>query len=296
MRVIRTAAQMIATRAALSGTVGLVPTMGYLHEGHLSLVRRAHADNDYVVVSIFVNPTQFGSGEDLDRYPRDEERDLALLEAERVDLVFIPSADEIYPAGFSEWVEVKGPITERLEGAHRPGHFRGVTTVCARLFRIIRLHRAYFGQKDAQQLRVVRRMVQEQRIPVDIVAMPIVREQDGLAMSSRNVYLSPDQRRSALGLSKALGVASRMVRDEGVADASVIRDAVETEIRRTSAADIDIDYVSVADEVTMEELETIDRPALVLVAVRVGSTRLIDNAIVVPKGAQVPSALAPFLR
>ncbi len=296
MNVIRTVTEMIAARAAMTGSVGLVPTMGYLHEGHLSLVRRARADNDRVIVSIFVNPTQFGPGEDLARYPRHEDRDLALLASERADAVFVPSAEEIYPPGFNEWVEVTGPLTERLEGAHRPGHFRGVTTVVARFFRITRPHRAYFGQKDAQQLHVISRMVRDIHAAhpelvegaVDVVPMPIVRERDGLAMSSRNLYLSPEQRISALVLYRSLALAVRLVRD-GVRDAGEVREAVRGLI--SSDPNVKLDYASVADEQTLEELDTIDRPALVLLAARVGATRLIDNTILVPAGANLPDRL-----
>jgi pantoate--beta-alanine ligase len=294
---------MTAARDGMTGSVGLVPTMGYLHEGHLSLVRRARADNDHVIVTIFVNPTQFGPGEDLDRYPRDEERDLALLDDERADVVFAPTAEEIYPAGFDDWVEVRGPLTERLEGAHRPGHFRGVTTVCARLFRIARPGRAYFGQKDAQQLRVIRRMVLEQRIPVDIIPMPIIREPDGLAMSSRNVYLSAEERALALRLSQSLRLAQRLVVHDGVTDAETVRgsvrDCVEAPRKRVSGreerAALTLDYVSVSDEQTLEELDIIDRPALVLLAARIGATRLIDNTLVVPKGMPAPAYLQPLM-
>jgi len=303
MQTITTVAEMTAARDALPGSVGLVPTMGYLHEGHLSLVRQASADNDHVIVTIFVNPTQFGPNEDLARYPRDEKRDLHLLQdilfsplrARRggggevplapyhsppaTHIAFIPTTDEIYPPGFDDWVEVTGPIAERLEGAHRPGHFRGVTTVCDRLFRIIRPTRAYFGQKDAQQLRIIRRMVMEQGLGVDIIPMPIVREPDGLAMSSRNVYLTAEQRPLALRLSQSLRVATTMVA-QGATDANEIRDAIR---RCLTEPTIEIDYVSIADEQTLEELETIDRPALILLAARIGATRLIDNTSVVPK-------------
>jgi pantoate--beta-alanine ligase len=305
MNILRTIAKTTAARNAMRGAVGLVPTMGYLHEGHLSLVRRAHADNDHVIVTIFVNPTQFAPNEDLDRYPRDEQRDLALLEevlatkhsAPSTHAVFIPTADEIYPPGFDDWVEVTGPIAERLEGAHRPGHFRGVTTVCARLFRITRPDRAYFGQKDAQQLRVIRRMVQEQRIPVDIIPMPIVREPDGLAMSSRNVYLSPEERTLALRLSQSLRLAERLVMQDGTTDASVLRTMIRDTVGAQGLAPlrIELDYVSVADEQTLEELDTIDRPALILLAARIGATRLIDNTIVVPKGLPVPLDLQALI-
>ncbi|MEX0681994.1 MAG: pantoate--beta-alanine ligase [Dehalococcoidia bacterium] len=274
MRVITTVAEMTAARDAATGSVGLVPTMGYLHEGHLSLVRQTRADNDLVVVSIFVNPTQFGPGEDFERYPRDEERDLALLRAENVDVVFLPSIDEMYPPGFDEWVELHGPVAERLEAEHRPGHFRGVTTIVARLFRIVRPHRAYFGQKDAQQLRVIRRMTAELALPVEVVGMPIVRERDGLAMSSRNVYLSPVERSHALVLSHALREAESAVR-EGERNANAIRERVRSMI--ASEIGVELDYVSVVDDETLVEVEVIDRPALLLVAASVGKTRLIDN-------------------
>ncbi len=249
--------------------------MGYLHEGHLSLVRAARAADAHVAVSIFVNPTQFAPGEDLARYPRDEARDLALLEAERVDAVFAPSVAEMYPPGFSTWVEVEG-LTARLEGASRPTHFRGVTTVVAKLLDIVQPRRAYFGQKDAQQLAVVRRMVRDLDIDAEIIGLPIVREADGLALSSRNVYLAGDDRRAALVLSRALALARRMS-DGGVREAKAIRAEMEALIRAEPRASVD--YVSVADPDTLVELETIDRPALVSLAVRIGGTRLIDNTI-----------------
>jgi pantoate--beta-alanine ligase len=280
VQVVETVAAMKEARDAMAGSVGLVPTMGALHDGHLSLVRRARADSDHAVVSIFVNPTQFGPHEDLEAYPRDLDRDLPLLEAQGVDVVFAPGEEEMYPPGFDQWVEVRGPLSERLEGAFRPGHFRGVTTVVARLFRIVRPHRAYFGEKDAQQLRVVRRMAQEQRLPVEIVAMPIVRDVDGLAMSSRNAYLSPPERRAALVLPRSLALARRMVERQGIRDAGCLKGELERYIGRKPQ--VRIDYVAVADYETLEELTEIDRPALVLAAVRIGSTRLIDNAAVAP--------------
>jgi len=289
MRVIETVSEMREARAALGGSVGLVPTMGALHEGHLSLVRRARADNDHLVASVFVNPTQFGPREDLEEYPRDLEGDLRLLEAEGVDIVFAPTADEMYPPGFDEWVEVRGPLTSRLEGASRPQFFRGVTTVVARLFRIVQPQRAYFGEKDAQQLLVVRRMVREQGLPVEIVAGPTVREPDGLAMSSRNARLSPEERRTALVVPRALELAHMMVQRWGVRDADMLRESLEDYIRQKPQARID--YVSVADHETLEELEVIDRPALVLLAVRVGSTRLIDNELVAPRSIEAPEGL-----
>ncbi|HEY5639893.1 MAG TPA: pantoate--beta-alanine ligase [Dehalococcoidia bacterium] len=278
MRTITTVAEMTAAREAASGAVGLVPTMGFLHEGHLSLVRAARSECESVVVRIFVNPAQFGPGEDLARYPRDEERDLALLRDEGVDIVFMPPSEEIYPPGFDDWVEVTGPIAERLEGEHRPGHFRGVATVVARLSRVVRPDRAYFGEKDAQQLRLIRRMTLELALPVEIIGLPIIREPDGLAMSSRNVYLTPDDRTRALSLSRALAEAEAAFRG-GERDAAAIREAAR---RTLDAAGAEIDYVSVADEGTLEDLAAIDRPALLLIAARVGETRLIDNTLLIP--------------
>jgi len=283
VNVVETVAEMEAERGRLEGRVGLVPTMGALHEGHLSLVRAARAECDHVVVSVFVNPTQFGPKEDFAAYPRDLDRDLRLLEAEGVDVVFAPPPEEVYPPGFDEWVEVSGPLTERLEGEFRPGHLRGVTTVVARLFRIVRPQRAYFGEKDAQQLRVVRRMAEEQRLPVEVIGLPTVREPDGLAMSSRNAYLSPEERQAALVLPRALALARRMVEAEGVRDAAAVRRAVEELLRGEPRARID--YVSVSDSETLEELTEIDSASggLLLLAVRIGGTRLIDNAMLTPR-------------
>jgi pantoate--beta-alanine ligase len=289
MKIIETVADMEATRARMEGDVGLVPTMGYLHEGHLSLVRRCREEKDRTIVSVFVNPTQFGPDEDLDRYPRNRDRDLALLEAERVDAVFWPAADEIYPPGFNDWVEVTGPIVTRLEGAARPGHFRGVTTVVARLFRIVRPDRAYFGQKDAQQLRVIRRMVENLDLGVEIVACPTIRDPDGLAMSSRNAYLSPEERRAALVIPRALDLVRKMVLGRGVRDADLIRESVEDYVRQVPK--LGLEYISVADEQTFDEVETIDRPVLVLLAARVGPTRLIDNALLSPEGVELPEGV-----
>ena len=283
MNVVETVAEMEAERAALKGRVGLVPTMGALHEGHLSLVRRARADCDQLVATVFVNPTQFGPQEDFAAYPRDLDRDLLLLEAEGVDVVFAPMAEEIYPPGFDDWVEVRGPLSERLEGEFRPGHLRGVATVVARLFRIVRPQRAYFGEKDAQQLRVVRRMVQEQRLPVEVIGLPTVREPDGLAMSSRNAYLSPEERRAALVVPRALQMGRRLVEEEGVRDAAAVRRATEELLRGEPRARID--YVSVSDSETLEELSEIDSASggLLLLAVRIGATRLIDNVALTPR-------------
>ncbi len=275
MKVVNSVAEMRAVRRGLTGSVGLVPTMGYLHEGHLALVRRARSENETVVVSIFVNPTQFGAGEDFQTYPRDPERDLALLQREEVDVVFMPPAEEMYPAHFSTWVDVQ-QITERLEGAFRPGHFRGVATVVAKLFNIVEPTRAYFGQKDAQQLIVIKRMVSDLNMNLELVAVPTVREPDGLAMSSRNTYLSPKERQAALVLWQALNLANQLW-SEGERNAGKIRQKMKALIDSEPLAQID--YISVADAESLEELGEIDRPALVSLAVRVGKTRLIDNIV-----------------
>ena len=275
MKVVNSVAEMRAVRRGLTGSVGLVPTMGYLHEGHLALVRRARSENETVVVSIFVNPTQFGAGEDFQTYPRDPERDLTLLQGEEADVVFMPPAEEMYPAHFSTWVDVQ-QITERLEGAFRPGHFRGVATVVAKLFNIVEPTRAYFGQKDAQQLIVMKRMVSDLNMNLELVAVPTVREPDGLAMSSRNTYLSPAERQAALVLWQALNLASQLW-SEGERNAGKIRQKMKALIDCEPLAQID--YISVADAESLEELGEIDRPALVSLAVRVGKTRLIDNFV-----------------
>jgi len=261
----------------MAGSVGLVPTMGYLHEGHLSLVRRARPENEHVVATIFVNPTQFGPQEDYQRYPRDPERDLRLLEQEGTDVVFMPSVEEMYPPGFDVWVEVGESLTGRLEGAARPGHFRGVTTVVAKLFNIVQAHRAYFGQKDAQQLAVIRKMAVDLNMGVEVVAVPTVREPDGLAMSSRNSYLSPEERRAATVLWRSLCRAQELF-DGGERRAEAIRGEMRAVLASEPLARVD--YVSVADAETLAELETIEGPALVSLAVRIGGTRLIDNVTV----------------
>ena len=292
MKTIATVAAMTAWRDAIVGTVGLVPTMGFLHEGHLSLVRRSRRDCDHTVVSIFVNPTQFGPNEDLERYPRDEARDLKLLAREGIDAIFMPSADEIYPPDFDDYVEIHGPVVERLEGEHRPGHFRGVTTIVARLFRIVRPDRAYFGQKDAQQLRVIRRMTAELGLPVQVIGLPTVREPEGLAMSSRNVYLAPEDRRAALVLSRSLRLADDLVR-AGQTNAANLKREVESLIQAEPS--LALEYVSISDEETLEELATIDRSSILLLAARVGVTRLIDNTVIIPAGVLVPDHLSDLL-
>ena len=277
MQVVTTVAEMRRLRAQMTGSIGLVPTMGYLHEGHLSLVRRARADNQQVVVTIFVNPTQFGPQEDYQRYPRDPERDQRLLEQEGADAVFMPSVEEMYPQGFDAWVEVDQSLTGRPEGAFRPGYVRGVTTVVAKLFNIVQAQRAYFGQKDGQQLAVIRKMVSDLNMGVEIVAAPTVREPDGLAMSSRNVYLSPEERRAATVLWRSL-CRARELFDGGERRAEVIRGEMRGVLASEPLARVE--YVSAADAETLEELETIEGPALVSLAVSIGGTRLIDNVMV----------------
>jgi pantoate--beta-alanine ligase len=264
VRLVRTVAELRAALAALAEPVGLVPTMGAFHEGHLALMRRARAECATVVVSLFVNPAQFGPSEDLERYPRDEARDLGLAEAEGVDLVFAPSVDEMYPPGFDTWVE-PGELGLVLEGAFRPGHFRGVATVCVRLFGLVRPQRAYFGRKDAQQVAVIKQVVRDLALPLEIVAVPTVRDTDGLALSSRNTYLSASERQVALALPRALqaGLAAHRRGEDPAATARAVLNAE----RRLS-----VDYVEVAD---------LDGPTL-SAAVRVGSTRLIDNVRLVP--------------
>jgi pantoate--beta-alanine ligase len=252
--------------------------MGALHKGHLSLVRRARADDDTVVVSIFVNPTQFGPSEDYARYPRDPDRDLALLRDLGTDVVFMPPVEEMYPEGFDTYVQVE-KLSQVLEGASRPGHFRGVATVVTKLFNIVQPHRAYFGQKDAQQLAVIRRLTRDLDLPVEVVGLPTVREPDGLAMSSRNAYLSPEERKAAPVLYRSLEAAQELWRS-GVRDVSLIRQRMNEVLAAEPLARVD--YVSVADAETLEELETVDRPALVSLAVRIGGTRLIDNVTLMP--------------
>ncbi len=275
MKVASTIADMKAVRRRLTAPVGLVPTMGYLHEGHLSLVRRARAENRSLVVSIFVNPTQFGPREDFRTYPRDTGRDLALLEKEKTDVVFIPTTEEMYPPGFDSWVEVAG-VTERLEGASRPGHFRGVTTVCAKLFNTIEPDLAYFGQKDAQQAIAIRKMVADLNMNLKVVTLPTIREPDGLAMSSRNTYLNPEERKVALVLYRALKLAQKLW-SAGETDAARIRREMLALIKKEPLARVD--YVSLVDAETLEELDKIKPSTLASLAVKIGTTRLIDNVV-----------------
>ena len=279
MQIVRTIAEMRAARSGLASPVGLVPTMGALHEGHLSLVARSSEQCATTIASLFVNPTQFGPNEDFERYPRDEERDLALFADAGVDLVFAPSLDEIYPAGLVTVVTLTG-IAERLEGKYRPGHFDGVATVVTKLFNIVEPDRAYFGEKDAQQLRVIQALTRDLNLPIEIVGCTIIRESDGLALSSRNVYLSDEHRQQALSLSGGLRRAKAAFAD-GVRDADELRGMVRSGIEAQPLADID--YVSLADSGTLEELAgTVEDAVVLLLAVRFGATRLIDNTTLVP--------------
>ncbi|MGI9861063.1 pantoate--beta-alanine ligase [Moorella naiadis] len=265
----------VNTARRLGRSIGLVPTMGYLHAGHLSLVRKAREQNDVVIMSIFVNPTQFGPEEDFSRYPRDLERDQELAAGAEVDAIFAPPVAEMYPEGYATYVQVEG-LTEVLCGASRPGHFRGVTTVVSKLFNIVQPDRAYFGQKDYQQAQVIKRMVRDLNFPVEIITVPIVREADGLAMSSRNKYLTPEQRRSALALYRALNLGAGIIKS-GERRAAAVRKAMETEI--TAQPQTRIDYIAVSDADTLQPLEEIAGRVLLALAVWVGNTRLIDNLI-----------------
>ncbi|WP_303867249.1 pantoate--beta-alanine ligase [Acetobacterium wieringae] len=256
--------------------IGFVPTMGYLHDGHLSLINEARSQNDVTVVSIFVNPTQFAPGEDLDAYPRDFDRDSRLAAAAGTDLLFFPEPGEIYPAGASTFVEVAGEITQKLCGKSRPTHFKGVTTVVNILFNLVQPTRAYFGQKDAQQVAVIKKMVRDLHLPVQLIVCPIVREADGLAMSSRNVFLSPEERSQALVLSQSLAAAKALY-ESGVDQVKTLKDQIVGQIGTMPLATID--YVDILDFETLADIETITAPALAAVAVRFGSTRLIDNII-----------------
>lgn len=254
-------------------SVGLVPTMGYLHEGHQSLIKRAVAENDKVVVSIFVNPIQFGPNEDFEQYPRDLEKDAALCEETGAALIFHPEAAEMYPEGFCTHVGMTG-LTDNLCGAKRPGHFQGVCTVVSKLFNIVAPDRAYFGEKDAQQLAVIRRMVRDMNIDVEVVGCPIVREPSGLAKSSRNTYLSREEKRAACVLDRSL-TAARSLMNRGERSAENILGVIREEIKEEDLAEID--YIKMVDALTMEDVETADRDVLIAIAVYVGKTRLIDN-------------------
>lgn len=277
MQIVKTKSELkSALKALKSGhkTVGFVPTMGFLHEGHLSLVRRAKAENDLVVVSIFVNPTQFGPNEDFESYPRDLERDAKLVEGEGCDLVFAPEPEEMYPKPYMTYVDVEGDLTHKLCGASRPGHFKGVTTVVNKLFNLVKPTRAYFGQKDAQQVAVIEQMVEDLNMDLEIVPCPIVREADGLALSSRNTYLSPSDRVDALVLSQSLNWAKEAIA-AGERNAANLLKGIHDRIEAVSSTEID--YVQIVDARTLEGVETLKGTILIALAVKVGRPRLIDN-------------------
>ena len=294
MKAVRTIEELRSSIKALQinlgpeATVGLVPTMGYLHEGHASLIRRAREDNGIVVVSIFVNPIQFGPGEDYETYPRDEARDLALAEAEGADLVFLPSVETMYPQPTKTKIMVSD-ITTRLCGASRPGHFEGVTTVVSKLFNIVQPDKGYFGMKDVQQVAVLQQMVQDLNMNVEIVPCPIVREEDGLALSSRNVYLSEEERRQALVLSRSLREAAAAVSEGTAVTAGDIRNLLQRVISQSPLADIEyaevVSFPGLLPYPDDEEISRKDEAVLMALAVRFGRTRLIDNRLFNPKEA-----------
>lgn len=275
MNTLITLSDLRAARLSLKGTVGLVPTMGFLHEGHLSLIRQAKAECNHVIVTIFVNPTQFGPNEDLSKYPRDLERDLNRINPLGVDLVWNPSAEVMYPNGYQTWVEVEA-MTQPLEGSMRPGHFKGVTTVVAKLFNATQPDKAYFGQKDAQQAAVIRQMTRDLNFPIEIVVCPTVREMDGLAMSSRNKYLNEAERKAATVLFRSLSAAKELY-EGGERDAEKIRGKMKEVLAAEPLAQMQ--YVSCADYDSLEELSKIKGKALLSMAVFLGKTRLIDNFI-----------------
>jgi pantoate--beta-alanine ligase len=275
MQIITSLPDLRTARLSLTGRVGLVPTMGYLHEGHLSLVSRAKAENEHAIVTIFVNPTQFGANEDLSKYPRDLERDLSLLRPLGVEVVWTPSAEVMYPPGYQTWVEVEA-LTNPLEGAMRPGHFRGVTTVVAKLFNATQPNKAYFGQKDAQQAAVIRRMAVDLNFPLEVVVCPTAREADGLAMSSRNKYLNEAERKAATVLFRSLSAAKDLY-ESGERNAETIRRKMKETLEAEPLAQMQ--YVSCADYDTLEELDEVKGKALLSMAVFLGKTRLIDNVV-----------------
>jgi pantoate--beta-alanine ligase len=275
MKIVSTFEDLSTARLALDPVVGFVPTMGYLHEGHLSLLRRAKADCNSVVLSIFVNPTQFGPNEDLSKYPRNLERDLELVKPLGVDLVWTPTPEIMYPNGYQTWVEVEA-MTRPLEGALRPGHFKGVTTVVAKLFNGVQPHKAYFGQKDAQQAAVIRQMTRDLNFPIEIVVCPIVREPDGLAISSRNVYLDAEHRKAATVLFRSLSAAKELY-ENGERNAETLRRKMKEVIEREPLAQMQ--YISCADYDTLEELAVVKGKTLLSMAVMMGKTRLIDNFV-----------------
>lgn len=266
--------QIIVNARKEGKRIGFVPTMGFLHEGHLSLMRRARQENDVVVVSIFVNPTQFGPNEDLDAYPRDTERDCKMMSEESVDIAYLPTVETIYPEGFTTYVQVEGPMTQVLCGRSRPTHFRGVTTVVAKLFNLVQPHRAYFGQKDAQQAAIIQQMVRDLNFDLSVVVCPIHREPDGLAMSSRNTYLTAEQRAAATVLYQSL-CNSKAIINDGERDAASIKKQIQEQILTVPGAVID--YVAIVDARGLQDVDSLSGLTLIALAVKFGNTRLLDN-------------------
>lgn len=287
MRIVHTIEAMRLERVQWTDQVGFVPTMGYLHEGHLSLFKRARAENQVLVASIFVNPTQFSPQEDFNQYPRNIEHDLQMLEMLGVDTVFLPTLEQMYPQGFSTYVDPQGPLANQSEGASRPGHFRGVATVVLKLFQIIQPHNAYFGQKDAQQVAVITRMVLDFNLPIALHILPTIREADGIAMSSRNSYLNSSERRIATVLYRALlagqaAFQTALDAQDGQANPTSVIQAIHAVMN--TEPHIQLDYAEVRDAQTFLTLEKLQAPAVLLIAARIGSTRLIDNFVLHPDG------------
>ncbi|EYE88848.1 pantoate--beta-alanine ligase [Fervidicella metallireducens AeB] len=279
MKIIKSIAQMkdeIKEIKSKNLTIGFVPTMGYLHDGHKSLIERARIENDVVVVSVFVNPTQFGPNEDFEKYPRDEKRDADTCADSGCDILFMPETSDMYQGNYSTFVEVFG-LTDRLCGASRPGHFRGVCTVVTKLFNIVKADRAYFGQKDAQQLAVIRRMVIDLNMDIEVVGCPIVRENDGLALSSRNTYLSDNERKQAVVLYQSLQRAKELI-SEGEYEVNTIKNEMFRIIKTSESAKVD--YIEIVDNINLKPVERIKGEILIALAVKIGNTRLIDNMVV----------------
>jgi pantoate--beta-alanine ligase len=258
-------------------TIGLVPTMGYLHKGHLSLVQKAREENDIVIVSIFVNPTQFGPKEDLSRYPRDLEKDIAKLKKLAVDIVFTPTAEEIYPEGFNTYVDPRGLLATEAEGKMRPGHFRGMATVVLLLFELVKPTKAYFGQKDAQQALIVSQMIRDFNLDINLQVLPIVREKDGLAMSSRNAYLNTAERKAAPSLYNALILAKESLSLNATQHSQILKNLITTTFAKEPL--VELEYIEIRHQNNFVELETVTAPAILLIAAKVGKTRLIDNFV-----------------
>ena len=279
---IHTIQEMLTMRAATTTKVGFVPTMGYLHEGHLSLVRKARKENDVVIVSIFVNPTQFGPNEDLSRYPQDIERDIVLLKEVGVDIIFTPNAESMYPERFQTYVDPLGLLVTEVEGAIRPGHFRGMATIVLKFFNIIKPTNVYFGQKDAQQALIVEKMITDLNLPITFNVEPTVREKDGLAMSSRNVYLTPDERKAAAVLYKALEKGKEIFDKNLDKNVDIVRDAISEIL--VSEPILSLEYIEIRNSQTFEKHNKLAAPSLMLIAVKIGKTRLIDNFLLQPNG------------